>query len=204
MSLATRSLMPALVGLLLVGCSLDEGSGGAGGAGGSDTRQVSAAGISFEVPEGWEELDSEELAEGTGENSQMAEAAESMGVTADQMEQVVSAMDLFLVSDEGPDQGFLDNVNVLRVPGRMPNDTQVKLQFMKLGADVSRISHERSDLGDTTVVVYELELLENTVQGEALFVDAGDGPVSVTVSASDRDTTDEISEGILDTLAEAS
>jgi hypothetical protein len=197
----------AMVCLPLAGCSSEEADGSGQGKGSSrevDTKRVSAAGLSFEAPEGWEELDAAELAEGSGEGSAMAEVAEGMGVNADQLEQMVRSLDLMLVSDEGADNGLLANLNVLRVPGPMPNDTQVKLQFMHFGADVKRISHERSDLGDTTVVVYELEVTGKTAQGEALFVDVGGSPVSVTVTASERETTDEIADRIVDTLAEAS
>jgi len=42
------------------------------------------------------------------------------------------------------------------------------------------------------------------VEGEAVFVETGKSAVSLTVSATERDTTDEIAEGILDSLAEAS
>jgi hypothetical protein len=197
----------AMACLPLAGCSSGgaDGSGqGEGSSGEVDTRRVSAVGISFEVPDGWEELDAAEVAEGAGENETIGDIADSLGVTPDQFEQMMASIDLFLFSDEGAKQGVLDNVNVLQIPGRMPNDEQLKLQFLQFGADVLDVSHEETDLGDTAVVVYEAEFSGVAVQGEGIYVDVGDGPVAVTVSASERETTDEISEGILDTLAEAS
>ncbi len=85
----------------------------------------------------------------------------------------------------------------------MPNDTKLKLQFMRLGADVERITHEQTDLGDTTVVVYELEIADATAQGEAIFVEVRGLSVSVTITAYDRDTTEDVADRIVDTLAGA-
>jgi hypothetical protein len=194
----------SLICLPLAGCS--SGDGDRTSSDGADTKRVSAAGISFEVPGGWEELDAAEVAEGAGENATVGEIADSMGVTPDQFEQIMANVDLFLFSDEGAQHGFLDNINVLETPGRMPNDEQVKLQFMSLGADVHDVSHEQTELGDTTVVNYEMEYPDQPrVHGEAIFVDAGgEGPVGITVSAYDGDTADLLADRILDTLAEAS
>jgi hypothetical protein len=199
------ALVAAVICLAPAGCSSDDGStAGGGNTEQADTRRMSAAGISFEVPEGWEELDAAEVAEGAGENSTVGEIAESMGVTPDQFEQMMASIDLFLFSDEGAQHGFLDNVNVLQMPGRMPNDEQLKLQFLQFGADVRDVSHEETDLGDAAVVVYEAEFSGRAVQGEGIYVDVGEGPVSVTVSAFDRDTTEDVADRILDTLDKAS
>lgn len=199
------AVVAALICLTSAGCSFDDGSaGGDGNSGEGDTRRVSAAGISFEVPEGWEELDAEEVAEGAGDNATFGEVAEGMGMTADQLEQTMKSVDLMVFSDEGAQHGFLDNVNVLQTPGRMPNDEQVKLQFMTLGADVHDVSHEQTELGDTTVVDYEIKYVDLSVHGRAVYVDAGRGPVGVTVTAFDGDTTEDVADRILDTLAKAS
>jgi hypothetical protein len=198
------ALVAALVCLTVAGCSEDGSAGGDRTSGESDTRRVSAVGISFEVPEGWEELDAAEVAEGAGESSTAREIADSLGVTPDQFEQIMADIDLFLFSDEGAQQGFLDNVNVLEVPGRMPNDEQLKLQLLQFGADVRDVSHEETDLGDAAVVVYEAEFSGQAVQGEGIYVELGDGVVAVTITASEQDTVDEISEGILGSMAKAS
>ncbi len=101
----TALVAAALVCTSLASCSSEAANGSREGEGSSsgevDAKRVSAAGISFEVPEGWETLDAGELAEGAGENSQLAEWAEGLGITPDQLEQTVSSMDLFLVTDEG-------------------------------------------------------------------------------------------------------
>jgi len=93
---------------------------------------------------------------------------------------------------------------VLQAEGRMPNDEQLKLQLLHFGADLRDISHEKTDVGKVTAVSYEVDFGSGPVQGEGIYVDVGDGPVAVTVTSSDRDTTDEVADQILDTMAEAS
>lgn len=204
------ALAAALFCLGLAGCSAGDPAGtddvetDPRSEGADASKRVSAVGVSFEVPEGWEELDAAELADGAGDTPQMAEMADGMGITPDQLEQTVRMMDLFLVSGEGAQHGFLDNLNVLQVPGPVPNESQVKLSFLQLGAEIEDITHERTGLGDTIDVRYLFEIGDARVQGEAIFVEVDDKPVSVTISASDRDTTDEIADQVLDTLAEAS
>lgn len=200
------ALAAAVLGLFsLTGCSSSDDSSEAGGSsGGSDTKRLSAVGVSFEVPAGWQELEAKEVAEGAGENSKIAELADQMGLTAEQFEQTMASVDLMVVSDEGPQAGFLDNITVLQAEGHVPNDEQLELQFLQIGADVRDISHERTELGDTTVLVYELEAADLHVQGEAVFVETDEGAVSLTVSATERDAADQIAGGIVDTLAETS
>jgi hypothetical protein len=201
------ALVAAVLGLLsLTGCSSGDDSSEAGGGSstGSDTKRVSAVGVSFEVPAGWQELEAKEVAEGAGENSKIGELADQMGLTPEQFEQTMASVDLMVVSDEGARAGFLDNVTVLQAAGHVPNDEQLKLQFLQIGADVHDISHERTELGDTTLLVYELEAADLHVQGEAVFVETDEGAVSLTVSATERDTADEIAGGIVDSLAKTS
>ena len=200
------ALAAAVLGLLsLTGCSSGEDSSEAGGSSeGSETKRLSAVGVSFEVPAGWQELDAEEVADGAGKSPKIGELADQMGLTAEQFGQTMASVDLMVVSDEGARAGFLDNITVLGAPGQLPNDEQLKLQFLQIGADVQDISHEQTELGDTTVLVYELDAADIHVEGEAVFVETGKSAVSLTVSATERDTTDEIAEGILDSLAEAS
>jgi hypothetical protein len=192
-------LVGAAMACVLAGCVSQDGSSG------PETTVVAVAGISFEAPAGWEELDADEVAEESGESSEMAEVADGMGVTLDQLTRTIRSVDLLMVSDEGPGDGFIDNLNVVRIPGRLPNDDRLlKQQFGQLGADVKRLSHERTELGDTTVAVVELEMAGKTVQGELLLVYVRGKTVCVTIGTSERETTDEVADRVLDTQAEAS
>ena len=196
----TRALVAALVTIPLAGCISGDDAGTS-----SDTKRVSAAGISFEVPAGWHEVDAEDVAEGAGKDTRMGDLVEQSGLSLDQFQKMMRRVDLMVVSDEGAQEGFVDNIGVLPIPGRLPSDKQLKRVMMRGGGlDVLDISHEQTEMGEATVVVYELEMPGRQLHDEAIVVDAVAGLVSVTVSASSRGTADDIGDQIIDTLAEAS
>jgi hypothetical protein len=182
------------------GCSFEPGDTSEN----SNNKRVSAAGVSFEVPTGWEEVGAETVAEDAAEGESRDELADSMGMTREQFDRVVANVDLYLFDDEPSGQGFADNVNVVQILGRIPNDQRLRRQFVQFGAEVHKISHEQTDLGDAAVVVFEAELFGRRVQGEGIYVDTLDGTVVVTVGASEAEAAAEIADQILDTLAEAS
>jgi hypothetical protein len=189
----------AMVGLPLAGCSGD------GDLTSSDTKRVSVAGISFEVPASWEEVDPEDLAGDAEANALMGDLAEQSGLSLDQFERMMSELDLLLMSGEGAQQGFVDNIGVLPIPGPMPSDHQLKRGMMRGGGlEVLDISHEQTPLGDVTVVVYELEMPGRLLHDEAIVFETAEGLLSVTVSASDRGTAADMGDQIVDSLAEAS
>ena len=76
----------AMVSLPLTGCSSADGDRTS-----SDTRRVSAAGISFEVPASWEEVDPEDRAEDLGEGSAFGEYADQLGISPDRLVQALGA-----------------------------------------------------------------------------------------------------------------
>jgi hypothetical protein len=187
-----------LVSLSLTGCSLASNTS-------ADTKRVSAAGISFRVPAGWEEVDPEDVTEGVEQENRMADLIEQSGLTPDQFRRMMSNIDLLLMSDERPQPGFVDNVGVLPIPGRMPSDRLLRRELTRGGGlDVLDVFHEQTQLGDATVVVYQQELADHRIHNEAVVAETADGLVSVTISASTRETADEIADGILNTLAETS
>jgi hypothetical protein len=186
----------AMVSLPLTACSFADGDRTS-----SDTRRVSAAGISFGVPASWEEVDPEGRAEDLGEDSAFSEYADQLGISPDQLEQAMGGFDLVLVSAEDEPPG---NLNVARVPGRMPTDRQTRRLIGRVGGDVHEVSREQTELGDTMLVVYELDVNGTRIPGQTIYVDAGDGLLSISFGSEDEDTADDLADGILDTLAEAS
>lgn len=186
----------AMVSLPLTGCSFAEGDPTS-----SDTRRVSAAGISFEVPASWEEVDPEGRAEDLGENSAFSEYADQLGIPPDQLEQAMEGFELVLVSGKDEPAG---NLNVARVPGRMPTDRQTKRIIRRVGGDVHEVSREQTEFGDTVVVVYELDVNGTQIPGQTIYLDTRDGVLSINFGSLDDDTADDLADGILATLAEAS
>lgn len=195
--------------LALTGCSGDSGSGGSEETGGSTSEstsegsstEVSALGLAFEVPEGWETLDPEdaEIPE-----DEAAELAEGLNLTPEQFDQTVRGVDLFVVDGDGPQDGFLSNINVLGQSGALPPDDQLEQQFSGIGAEVLDITREDTDAGEVVAVEYSLGVQDNTVEGVSYLLAQDEEVVTVTVSTPERSQSDEIGAGILDSLTEAS
>jgi hypothetical protein len=188
----------AIACLPLTGCMLSEGDGTSESA---ETKRVSAAGISFEVPAGWEEVDPEGVAEDAGDDSAFSEYADQLGIPPDQLEQAMGGFDLVMVNGEDEPPG---NLNVVRVPGRMPTDRQTKRIIRRIGGDVHEVSREQTELGATVLVVYELDVNGTQIPGQTIYVDAGDGLLSISFGSEDDDTADDLADRILDTVANAS
>lgn len=195
------ALVAGVITLVLAGCSFGDGSAeGEGSSEAADTRRVSAAGISFEVPASWEEVDPEGRAEDLGEGSAFGEYADQLGIPPDQLEQAMAGFDLVLVSGEDEPPG---NLNVVRVPGRLPTNRLTKRDISRVGGDVHEIYREQSELGETVVAVYELDVNGTRIPGQTIYVDAGGGLLSISFGSADDDTADDLADGILDTLREA-
>jgi hypothetical protein len=170
-----------------------EGSGAAEG-------QVSALGIGFVPPEGWEELAAEDA---NIPDAEAEELAGGLGLTPEQFQQTVQSVDLFVVDGEGPQDGFLSNINVLGQTGALPPQDQLEQQFAGIGAQEVAVSTEDSEVGEITAVEYSLAVQDNTVEGVSYLFARDDEVVTITVSTPDRAQTEEIGAQILDTLVEA-
>ena len=200
----TRPVLAPLVlatVLALAGCSGDSGSGSSEGSAETGSTEVSALGLAFDVPEGWETLDPDD-AEIPEEEA--ADLAEGLNLTPEQFDQTVRGVDLFVVDGDGPQDGFLSNINVLGQPGALPPDDQLEQQFGAIGAEVVDISREDTDAGEVVAVQYSLGMQDNTVEGVSYLLAQDQEVVTVTVSTPDRAQSDEIGEGILASLTEAS
>ncbi len=202
-----RAAVPLVAGLLLAlaGCGTDNASNGSGADGddgsAASADKVSAAGIAFEAPKGWESLDPDDA---DIPAKQQAELAKGLGLTPEQFQQTIQGLDLFLVDGAGPQDGFLSNINVLAQQGALPDDGALETQLTTIGAEVLDVSHTETGAGDAAVVAYSLSVADRTIEGVSYLIDLGDELVTVTVSTPDRAQTDEIAATIGDTLDEAS
>ncbi|HEX6150035.1 hypothetical protein [Nocardioides sp.] len=201
-----RAVVPVLLAavLALAGCGSDEqaqGSGDGDGSSASAANEVSAAGVAFEAPEGWKSLDPNDA---EIPKSEKANLAEGLGLTPEQLDQTISGVDLFLVDGDGPQDGFLSNINVLAQQGALPDDAALESQFAAIGAEVLEVSHSETGAGDAAVVEYTLPVADRTIEGVSYLVDLGEEIVTVTVSTPDRGESDEIGDTVGDTLTTAS
>lgn len=205
MTRTSRALTAVLASaaLALTGCSGSEGSGssdGGSGDSGASANDFTAAGVSFEAPDGWEELDAED-ADVSGEGT--ADVAEGLGMTPEQLQATIQQVDLFVVDGDGPQSGFLSNINVLEQQGELPADKLIEQQFSQMGATVNGVSHPDAGIDEVTAVDYSLEVPPNTVEGISYLVPLGDQVVTITVSTPDRAQSTEIGEAVLASLTEA-
>lgn len=203
-------LAPAALAALLVltGCSGDasddpgaasSSDGGDGGDSSSSQNQFSAGGVSFEAPKGWESLDNPDISD-----SQTADLAKGLGLTAEQLAQTLQNVDLFLVDGDGPQDGFLSNINVLGQTGALPANADLESQFTAIGAKVLEVTNVDTGAGKAAVVAYTLTVGERTIEGVSYLVSRDGEVVTVTVSTPDRAETDAIGGAIGESLDAAS
>lgn len=207
----SRQLVRALAGCAVTAvCLLTASCGGSDDASpttpassaAADTQTVTSSGFAFDVPTDFSEIDASDV---DGDDSTYADLADRLGVTIEQFDQAIQAVDLFLFSDDGPKDGFLDNINVIEQQGELPGDDELEAQFGQLGATGIEIEHSDTDAGEVADITYDLEVSGQQVAGRGMLLSTDDGSVvTITVSAGERDTADQIGGVIVDTLAPAS
>jgi len=168
-----------------------------------DAGSVSAVGVSFVAPEGFQKIGNEELtqAANSGNQEDLADLAETTGMDPQTLLQVLRTVDLYLVGG-APTPGYVDNISVADAPGALPDAKAIRAQFRALGAKVGEIGHEETGLGEATTAPVTMTVGDIKVQAEAILVDAG-GTVIITVSTTERDRTSELVDEVLETLDEA-
>lgn len=183
--------------------SSDSGSGETEGTSEQSGDAVSAGGISFVPPEEWVPVEAEDLqAQGEG-SPEMAEAAESMGLAPEQLTQMMGQAELLLLDPQSPNKQFADNINVVAPGGEIPPADVIRQQYEQLGATVSDVTTEDSEIGDVQVVVYSLPASESLeVQGRTLVMEGADGVTTLTVSTTDEAKSAQVADDILATLSE--
>lgn len=202
-ALLRLAVLPA-VALLAAGCGGGSGDDSDGGSG-SDADTVSAAGLTFAKPDGFKVLDPDKLADETSESDELDEAAKDLGMTADQLQAMVGQLDLYLIDQGGSEDGFSANINVIGQPGVDDlSEEDIQAQLEAVGAELTDVTTETTDAGDAVVATYTLSAGGRTVEGAGIMAPTEDGSAVVTVSSSDRATTDDLVEGILDTLDQTS
>jgi hypothetical protein len=165
-----------------------------------DTKTVNVDGLSFDAPASYRKIDGDDLTDGEGDNAALADLADRMGASTDQLTQMMRSVDLYLFSTDGADSGFVDNINVINQPGAVADDAEIKSSFDRIGATVQDIQHETTDAGEVAVLDYTLDVKNSTVQGRGMLVAVDGGVINITVSTTDVATSDDISDRIIDTL----
>jgi hypothetical protein len=185
----------AVVPSALTACGDSDDTGGS-----VESRRWSVDGLSFDNPHGYKKLDGDTVADAASGNSDVEDVADDMGIPADAMVDMIGQFDLYLVGASSA-PGFADNVTVVEQPGKVPTKKELEAQFEAVGAVLLGYAHVDTDLGEVVAATYSLNAGKVHIEGETIVADL-DGPVLVTVTSSERATTDKVAKGILDTLDE--
>ncbi|MGY2875577.1 hypothetical protein ACVW00_002767 [Marmoricola sp. URHA0025 HA25] len=158
-------------------------------------------GVSFELPKGWITLDAKKVLNGGVKNAFLAEMAERLGVTQQQLLQSFSTLvQTFSVSDAGAVHGFLSNVNTVGQEGDV-NDDQLKLQLATIGAKPGELGHATTDAGEVTRIPYVLTSKAGvTIRGVALAVHTSSATVLITVSSSSASESGRLADQVQSSL----
>ncbi|HSX67282.1 hypothetical protein [Nocardioides sp.] len=154
--------------------------------------------VRFEVPTGWRTLDPD-----VGESA-LTESAREMGTTPEYMARQLEAVDVMAVARR-PDQGFLDNVNVMRSPLPVPTTAQLENQFAMLGIDRIGVQEQETPLGPALATSYVMETAsDRTIYGDSLVLEAADAVVTITISTDAEAETRALAKQLLASLSDPS
>ena len=205
---AALALPTVLAALVLAGCSGDddspvddvevESTPDAGEAVGTDL-------VSFELPEGWAVLDSEQAREkaGSDANPMLEELSDRMGMTEDQLAAQLEAIELFAAAPGGAVDGFLTNVNVIEQPsppGGVPEGDGMRMELMTFADEVGDIEPLDVDGVDGVRAEYSFATNGLSLNGVQLYIEAGDEIAIITVSATEAEDADDVADAIEDSL----
>ena len=202
----TSSALAALTlalgsGLGLAGCSSDDDK--PGGTGTLEGNVATAAGVSFEIPEGWEAVDPSDLAAGAEGTSELADVADRLGLEPEALQQQMAGVDLIVFSDDVDNPAFRDNVNVTSPGGSVPSEDELAAQFESFNATIGEVTSSDTGVGEAITLTYTFPIQSLTVQGTAIVVEIDGEAVVITVSAAQASKAEEVSDDILDSLTEA-
>jgi len=167
----------------------------------SGTSWVDAptTGVRFPVPEGWKALSFRELLD-SGDKAAIAEAAETMGVTEDQLDALAEQIEVIAF---GPTvKEFAVNVNAVPQPGSaMPSAEEASSQLEQIGGTIGTPVTGTTDFGKSLVVPYTLKVKDVTVQGRSILLETPDGVATLTVSHVSQAEADTLTKSILDNVS---
>lgn len=161
--------------------------------------------VSFELPEGWAVLDSDQAREkaGSDANPMLEELADRMGMSQDQLAAQMEAIELFAAAPGGAVDGFLTNVNVIEQPsppGGVPEGDGMRMELMTFADEVGEIEPLDADGIDGVRAEYSFATGDLSLNGVQLYIEAGDEIAIITVSATEADDAEDVADAIEETL----
>jgi hypothetical protein len=167
-------------------------------------RRVTAAraGLSFEVPAGWQALDpSAAMSAGAAALPDAAkELAASSGLSVDEyLQRIGTAIEVMVMGR--PVRGSADNISVIPTPlTQLPTADDLRSQLEAVGASVTRVDRTTTPIGPAIVVASRLPIGTFTTHTRSVAVRHGGHVTYLTVTATTRSRADSLLRDMLTSL----
>lgn len=174
-------------------------------------KQVTAPNnkITFAVPEGWMEVDSEVMANDDALQELIDQTASDVNLSADQLKTQMAQLDLLASSLTPNADGFTENVNVSATPvpaTSLPTQSDMEAMVASTNGTAGEYKQVDTPLGKGAKQSYTLEAAGVSVQGVFLIVPSGTGTgfSVITVSSTDAASSSALADTIAASVTKAS
>lgn len=174
-------------------------------------KQVTAPNnkITFAVPEGWMEVDSEVMANDDALQELIDQTASDVNLSADQLKAQMAQLDLLASSLTPNADGFTENVNVSATPvpaTSLPTQSDMEAMVASTNGTAGEYKQVDTPLGKGAKQAYKLEAAGVSVQGVFLIVPSGTGTgfSVITVSSTDAASSSALADTIAASVTKAS
>lgn len=162
-------------------------------------------GISFGVPEGWLEMDSEALANDAEIQAYLEQAGAETGMQVEDLQEHMAQLDLSTMSMTPDAAGFSENVNVSAEPipaSQPPTAADATSMVEGIGGTVGAFAEVETALGEGITQAYSANIAGVAAEGMYVIVPSGTGSgySIITVSTSDAAKAQEIADNIVKSL----
>lgn len=158
------------------------------------------SGVSFTVPKGWKVIKPSEIKAGSQVPAAVKEMAKAQGTTPEKLAEDIKGLDLLIIGETNGQ--FSDNVNVIAAP-MMPTTAELKAELDGIGAKVGDTEKVKTSLGSALDTTYTLSANGLDINGRMIAIPTDAGSAVITVSTSDADEADQVTQTILDTIDKA-
>ena len=200
----TIAAAACLAAMTLTGACSSDSSSKASDEPSTSSYTVEEAGISFDLPADWDNLDQDTLKEAMSDNEVMDEMTDRMGMTSEQLQQMMSSNLVLYATAPHATDGFLDNANVMVFDEALPNagEHQAAVPQPRRQRD-----HLRGrDHGGRRRLPHDVppdDGRDHGVHGEVIALEVDGKSVVITISGHDAGDTADLADDVADSLAPA-
>ncbi|HXH80473.1 hypothetical protein [Nocardioides sp.] len=208
-----RSILTTLAVLVmlavLAGCSDDSSDGG----GSSETVTIKDAGLTFEMPAGWVELDVDTARAASTDKKLMAELVERHGPDTERSPVMIfisttgipgGTEPVFVASAKGVDNGVLSkmSVDVRPVDGEIYSMSDIEATYRSgpIGVDYVELTEVDTAVGSAILTGFASSLKDPVHHQAQLIVQTDTTATTINILTDDRDKSQRIASDLADSL----